>query len=67
MKNDSVIPVFVVSLIFGGFVFFDMNRKIEDLKNEVVSLQIHLSQKEARNLQFVPTPSQVSNGFYNGR
>ncbi len=62
MKNDSMIPILVVSLVFGGFVYFEMNRKIEELKNDVVNLQIHLSQKEARNVQFTPTQ-----GFYNGR
>jgi hypothetical protein len=62
MKNDSIIPIFVVSLVFGGFVYFEMNRKIEELKNDVVNLQIHLSQREARNVHFTPTQ-----GFYNGR
>jgi len=63
MKNDSIVPLFVVSLVFGGFVYFEMNRKIEQLKNDVVNLQIHLSQRDTRNVQF----SSPAQGLYYGR
>ena len=64
MKNDSALPIFVVSLVFGAFVYFEMNRKIEDLKKDVVDLQIHASQREVfRNGQVQVAPQT----FYNGR
>lgn len=65
MRNDSVMPVLIVSLVFGAFVYFDTNRKIEELKTNVINLQINASQREVvKNGQIYTIPSQ---GFYNGR
>lgn len=54
MRNDSALPIFIASLVFGAFVYFEMNRKIEHLKEEVIDLQIYVSKEAVRNVQPVP-------------
>ena len=54
MRNDSALPIFIASLVFGGFVDFEMNRRIEHLKEEVIDLQIYISKESARNVQQIP-------------
>lgn len=51
MRNDSALPIFIASLVFGAFVYFEMNRKIEHLKEEVIDLQIYVSKEAVRNVQ----------------
>lgn len=54
MRNDSALPIFIASLVFGAFVYFEMNRKIEHIKEEVIDLQIYVSKEAVRNVQQVP-------------
>lgn len=54
MKNESTWPVFIVTLLFSGFFFFEQNRKIEALRNELSHLQVYVSHETSRPQPMTP-------------
>lgn len=54
MKNESTWPVFIVTLLFSGFFFFEQNRKIEALRNELSHLQVYVSHETSRPQPITP-------------
>lgn len=54
MKNDSMLPVFIVTLLFSGFFFFEQNRKIETLRQELSHLQVYVSHETSKPQPIAP-------------